>query len=102
MASHETRRPRKIRYTSAEWSIVVERARQCGRPPARYVREASLGAVPKARRGKEHDQLVHQLGRIGSTLARLTADPAEKGANGRAPAFEAVLDELLATVRRLG
>lgn len=98
----ETRKPRKIRYTSAEWSAIVERARRCGRPPARYVRESSLGAVPKSRRGREHDELVYELGRIGTTLARLAAEPREKGVNGCGPALQSVLDELLATVRRLG
>jgi hypothetical protein len=102
MTTRETRQPKKIRYTSAEWSVIVDRARRCGRSPARYVRESSLGAAPKVRRGREHDDMVHELGRIGTTLARLTAEPQEKRDNGRAPSFEAVLNELLAIVRRLG
>ena len=99
VAKHDIRQPRKIRYTSAEWSIIVERARQCGRPAARYVRETSLGAVPKPRKSLGSDDLVHELGRIGTTLARLAA---QDGGGEQQPAFETVLTELLATVRRLG
>lgn len=91
--------PERSATHSAEWSIIVERARLCGRVPARYVRETSLGAVPKARYGRDNDDLVHELGRIGTTLARLVAQ--DRGSQQQ-PAFEATLNELLTTVRRLG
>ena len=98
--ARETRQPKKIRYTSAEWSTVVQRARQSGRPPARYVREASLVGAPRTRRGQETDEVVHQLGCIGTTLASL-AEATHVNGNGGHSQFEAVLTELLTTVRRL-
>ena len=95
------RQPRKIRYTEAEWSLVVDRARATGRPPARYVREVSLGATSKVRRGREHDDLIYELGRIGTTLTRLGLVAKENGFTSQEESIQAVLAELLAVVRRL-
>ncbi len=39
----QQRKVRKIRYHDDEWKMIVARARECRRPPARYVREVSLG-----------------------------------------------------------
>jgi hypothetical protein len=97
----DPRQPRKVRYTEAEWLAVVERAHAAGRPPARYVREVSLGATPKMRRGREHDEIVHELGRIGTTLTRLSAAAAEAGLASQHARIEAALAELLAVVRRV-
>ena len=46
----------------------MERARACGLQRGRYVRETSLGAVP---RGLGDKQLLHQLARIGNNLNQL-------------------------------
>jgi hypothetical protein len=94
------RQPRKIRYTAAEWAAIVAHARACGRPPARYVREISLGALPKARPGRANDEIIRELGRIGTVLTRL-ATPKEANTAADQAAIEAVLAELLAAVRRL-
>ena len=84
-----------------EWAAIVDHARACGRPPARYVREASLGSAPKARRGREHDDLVHELGRIGTSLSRLASTAKTEGALSQQERVEAALSDLLAAVRRL-
>ena len=63
-----TRQPRKIRYTAAEWGRIMEPARASGRPPARYVREASLGAAPRVRRSQANEDVIRELGRIGTAL----------------------------------
>lgn len=98
----DTRQPRKIRYTDAEWSTIVERARAAGRPPARYVRETSLGVVPRAPRGRADAAVIHELGRIGITLNRLASTASGTESGQTAAAIEAALGELLAVVRRLG
>ena len=95
------RQPRKIRYTEAEWSLVVDRARATGRPPARYVREVSLGATPKVRRGREHDEIIHELALIGTSLTRLESAAKENGFALQQESVEHTLAELLALVRRL-
>lgn len=96
------RQPRKIRYTAAEWAAVVAHARACGRPPARYVRETSLGGAPKARPSQANDEVIRELGRIGAVLARLEAAAKAAGAAADRTAIETVLADLLAAVRRLG
>ena len=97
----DPRRPHKIRYSSDEWTMIVEQARSCGRPPARYVRETSLGSAPKARRSRENDGLIHELGRIGTSLTRLVAEAGESPAVSHQETIEAVLADLVAAVRRL-
>jgi hypothetical protein len=101
-ASREVRTPRKIRYTDAEWLAIISQARACGRPPARYVRETSLGVMPRASRTRVDAEVIHELGRVGTTLARLVAVARETRAVGPTEAIEAALAELLAAVRRLG
>jgi hypothetical protein len=78
----DTRQARKIRYTDAEWDAIVERARACGQPPARYVRDVSLGVVPKIGRAQANAPVVHELGRIGKALTALAA---QERAQGRRP-----------------
>jgi hypothetical protein len=96
------RQPRKIRYTAAEWAAIVAHARACGRPPARYVRETSLGGVPKARSARVNDEVVRELGRIGTILSRLAAAAKQAGTAADRTAIETVLADLLAAVRQLG
>ena len=97
-----TRQPKKIRYTVAEWTVVVERARVTGRPPARYVREISIGAAPRARHGREYDEIIYELGRIGTTLTRLSSAVKETGLAATEASLQATLAEVLTAVRRIG
>ena len=97
----EIRRPRKIRYTDAEWSVIVERARACGRPPARYVRETSLGSALKPRQSQINASLIRDLGRIGVALQRLEATARETHDLPQAATLEAALSEVIGVVRQL-
>jgi mobilization protein NikA len=99
--SLECRQPHKIRYKAVEWAAIVEQARSCGRPPARYVRETSLGSAPKPRRGRQNDDVIHELGRIGASLSQLVSTAHESGAGAHRDRIEAVLADLLTAVRRL-
>ena len=68
-----------IRFAPDELATVTRRANACGRTPARFIREAALGAVPKARHREERDRLLLALARLGgqlSALARHTPDDA--------------------------
>lgn len=98
----DLRQPHKIRYAPAEWALIVGQARATGRPPARYVREASLGAAPKPRRNRENDEVIHELGRIGTALTHLARVARESGRIVEQRAIETALHELLASVRQLG
>lgn len=96
------RLPRKIRYTTAEWEAITQRARLCGKAPARYVREVSLGAVPRPRSSQASAELIRELGRIGTALTRLAATARQGEARLSADALDATLAEILSIVRRLG
>jgi hypothetical protein len=98
----DLRQPHKIRYTPAEWALIVVQAQATGRPPARYIREASLGAAPKARRNRENDEMIRELGRIGTALTHLARLAKESGRIPEQSGIETTLHELLASVRRLG
>ena len=92
--------PRLVRYTDSELSRVTERARASGRPVARYIREMSLGGVPRAHRTPANDDLVRQLALVGNQLRRL-AQAASAKQLPDAAAFSAGLDEVLDTIRRI-
>ena len=100
--SASLRHPRKIRFSDEEWAVIVDRARLCGRAPARYVRETALGAVPKSTRTQANAALVHHLGRIGTTLRTLSIEISAQGEPSRAREIDGVLAEILAAVRQLG
>lgn len=99
----QVRRPHapKVRFSDEELAALRERARECGRPVARYVRETALGSVPKARRHAAEQELIRHLARIGNNLNQLARE-----ANGAAqfPAEEridALLAEIHAAIERL-
>lgn len=103
---------RKVRYTDAEWATIVARARECGKVPARYVRDVSLGAIPKAKRSHANAELVREIGRIGnaltSTLTELrsvvhggVASPDSEAISGIGETLSEALSEILAAVRRI-
>lgn len=89
-----------MRFTPDEFAVVAERARTCGRAPARFIREAALGAIPRERRSAANAELVRQLARIGNNLNQLAAR-AHAGAPVLEGAIETALSEVLSAVRRL-
>jgi hypothetical protein len=90
-----------IRYQEHEAQVVRERARVCGLPIARFVREVSLGAVPKERRHRVLDELIRQLARIGNNLNQLAHQanardrfPMEERIDAALSALRAVIHEV--------
>lgn len=82
-AKRTIRRP--TRWTQDEWRRVEDAARARRVPPARFIREAVLGAVdggaPLAapRRRRVRDELVHQLARVLNNLRQLERSASEDG-----------------------
>lgn len=64
-----------LRLHPEELAHITARAEACGLKPARFIREAALGPMPKARHHGDTDRLLRALARIGRSLeqvARLT------------------------------
>lgn len=115
----ERRVVRKIRFSGAEWAVVEERARSCGRAPARYVREVALGAVPKMSRTRANAPIIRELGALAAAVQRVrgvVSGPDSGADRGAVPEpssgatspgsdvgaeLEAVVSGLLTLVRRL-
>ena len=95
------RQPRKIRFSADEWAVIVDRARLCGQAPARYVRETSLGTVPKSTRAQASAPIIHALGQLGTQLRRLSDQLTATGQSSQTTHLTEVLDAILARVRRL-
>jgi hypothetical protein len=60
-----------IRFHPDELARITERARACGRTPARFIRETALGAIPKPRHHATTDALLCALARTGRCLDQL-------------------------------
>ena len=101
-ATVEKRTVRKIRYNDSEWELIVARARECREPPARYVREVSLGYSPRARRHRIEDLLIVQLGRIGNNLNQLARLAHSTGQVPARKQLHSTLEEVLTAIRRIG
>ena len=101
-ATVQKRQVRKIRYRNSEWDLIVARARECRKPPARYVREVSLGVVPRARRNRIEDRIIVHLGRIGNNLNQLARLAHSTGQLNAQDQLQFTLEEVLAAIRRIG
>jgi hypothetical protein len=90
-----------IRLHPEELARIAERARACGRTPARFIRETALGAIPKARQHGDAESLLYTLAGIGNTLEQL----ASVARRGQSPALvgriAAALDDHRALVEHL-
>ena len=84
-ADRRTRR-KVVLFSTAEWAIVAQRARECRRTPNEYIRAGALGDVPRTAPGAATAPLVRQLARLGTALRRhdREAAPAELLADVRA------------------
>jgi hypothetical protein len=97
-APAERRSRRKLlTFSPAEWDVIAAAAAACGVTPSRYIRDAALGAAPRAR--AEHADLLRLVARAASALVRLAAVAETRGALPDAAAFDAARDDLLAHVR---
>jgi hypothetical protein len=90
-----------IRFRPDELATIAERAGACGAPVARYIREVALGVTPRARRTEATAELIRQLARIGNNLNQLTRAASDGRGLGDAARLHALLDELVATIRRV-
>lgn len=90
-----------IRFRPEELAAVMERARACGTPVAKYIREVAIGVTPRARRTQANAELIQHLARIGNNLNQLAYVANDLGRVGEEARFRAVLDEVVATIKRV-
>lgn len=95
------RRNRGLRLTDAEYQLIDEAARLCGKTTQAFMREAALGVPIKADPFLADAELIRELGRSGLALFRLAATARSSGALPEAERLEAALREVLALVRQI-
>ncbi len=100
--SRTRRKARKIRYHDHEWNEVVEQACACGIPAATFIRRVSLGAKPRSRRNRNENDLILRLGSIATDLESLARAYHQTTRLPDSARLQLVLDEVLATIRRIG
>lgn len=86
-----------VHYSPAEWERVVERAEAAGKKPRTYIREVSLGRLPRTR-----FTIIRGLGRAALALKELAATARAAGAPAQTARIEAALADVFAFVRRVG
>lgn len=94
------RRGRTVCYNDLEWQQVAEAARLCGKPTGRFIRDTSLGARPRVEPPLANAELIRELGRSGTALARLAAQAKATGALPEAASLDAALAQLCDLVRQ--
>lgn len=83
--------PARVRFTATEFAFVRERAQAAGRPLARYVREAALGA-PLRTAGAADPALIREMLHLGNALQRLADDAEVRGGGYAAGRSAACMD----------
>ncbi|MCP3959291.1 MAG: MobC family plasmid mobilization relaxosome protein [bacterium] len=91
----------KVRVSSGEHRVLLERARECGQGTSTYMREVALGSVPRARPRRIEQQAVNQLARIGNNLNQLARAANTSRQVELTQRLGEVLAEVEAAVRRL-
>ena len=92
--------PKLVRLSPGELAIVSQRARECGRPVACYIREAALGAALHARRTPLNDALIRELARLANQFGEL-GRAAQALDLPIAPEFERALAAVLAMIESI-
>ncbi|HVH67200.1 MAG TPA: hypothetical protein VM716_04980 [Gemmatimonadales bacterium] len=90
-----------IRFHAEELARITERAQECGRTPARFIRETALGSIPRPRRQAPTDALLRSLARIGRCLDELAHLAKASQHAALADQARAILDLHWALVREI-
>jgi hypothetical protein len=95
------RRNRSLPLTDAEFQLLDEAARVCGKTTRAFIREAALGVPIKVQPFLADAELIRELGRNAMALAGLAATARASAALPEANRLEAALAEVLALVGRI-
>ena len=86
-----------VYFRADEFARVKARARECGRPHTTFIREATLGAIPRVRPEAAREPLFRELARIGAALDGI----ARRAAGGADTATPGDLESALRDFRAL-
>jgi hypothetical protein len=89
-----------IRFSRRELRLVAEHARARRRPVASYIRESSLGSLPRVRSFELSDSLIRVLAQVAGRLTDLATAAKAQGLAGAAEFDTAVVD-VLEVIRRI-
>jgi hypothetical protein len=92
--------PKLIRFSAPELEQVAASAAAAGRPVACYIRDCALGSRPRARTRLASEQLIRDLGRLGTRLSTAARAATALGAP-QANELQSALDDLLKTIKDL-
>lgn len=99
--SERRTKPTIVRWTPTEIERVTQRAKECELPVARFVRECTLGAVPKAARNVDQKALLRELSRSGNNLNQLAHEANARDLFPAQEKIEAALTVHLTVLRQL-
>ncbi len=92
--------PKTIWFAPQELQLVVQRAREAGRPLTRYIRESSLGPSPRPRRAHLSNTVINMLGQIALRLTQLATE-AKHQHLAKAHEFDEAVSRALDIIREL-
>lgn len=95
-------RKHHVRFRDSEWTVIAERARECGWSISRYIRETALGMVPKARPNQWEEKAIYQLTKIGANLNQLSHRAHLREEIPSAEEFNALREKIVAMIDDLG
>lgn len=95
------RRNRSLPLTDAEYQLIDEAARLCGKTTRAFIREAALGVPIKVQPFLADAELIRELARNALALARLAATARASGALPAADELDAARLEVVALIRRI-
>ena len=93
-------RARLVRFNAPELAVITQRARKCGRPVARYIRDCALGRPARAGRSPASDALIRQLSRVAARLIAAAA-LANEHHLGCASELEETVGDALDAIRQI-
>jgi hypothetical protein len=95
------RRNRSLPLTDAEYQLIDEAARLCGKTTRAFIREAALGVPIKVQPFLADAELIRELGSSALALGRLAATARASGALPAADELDAARIEVLALIRQI-
>jgi hypothetical protein len=90
-----------VRLLPEELAAIADSAQACGRPVARFIREAALGAAPRAKSRRTSAELVRSLTQVANRLTTLAKAAHQAGRADEEVRLRVAADEIVAMIARI-